>query len=151
MLKAGRGDRGYRASTAAAGELERDPAAERVAREVGAVEAGAPHLVLDGVGERFGSGGDGRGEWRRAPEARQVHRNHVEALLQARQHRPPAAPGVADAVDEHERLAGAAAMVVERGHQARLRRAIALRVAETASFAMIATYISASKAEFFPE
>ena len=50
---------------------------------------------------------------RRVPEAGQVDREHVEVPLELREHRLPAAPGVSDAVDEHERLAGAAAMVVE--------------------------------------
>ena len=49
----------------------------------------------------------------RVAEARHIDRQDVEALLEHRQHRLPAAPGVADAVDEHERRAEAAAMEVQ--------------------------------------
>jgi hypothetical protein len=48
-----------------------------------------------------------------AAEARQIRREDVEALLEQREHRLPAPPGVADAVQQHERLAGAAAVKVE--------------------------------------
>ena len=60
-------------------QLERDPASERVAGEVGVVEARAPHLVLDRVGERLGRRVDARRERLRAPESGQVDRKHVES------------------------------------------------------------------------
>ena len=68
------------------------------------------HLVLDGVGERLGRRVEPGRERRRVPEAGHVHRQHVEALLEEREHRPPAPPGVADAVDEEQRLARPAAV-----------------------------------------
>ena len=47
---------------------------------------------------------------RRVAEAGQVGREDVEALLEQWEHRPPAAPGVADAVDQDERIARSAAV-----------------------------------------
>jgi hypothetical protein len=67
--------------------------------------ARARELVLDGVGECLGRGVDRRRQRLRAPESRQVDREHVEAPLEQRQHWLPPAPGVADSVDEEERLA----------------------------------------------
>ena len=52
--KTRRGDRHARARAAAACQHERDPAAERVAGDVGGLEAGLVHRVLDRVGQPLG-------------------------------------------------------------------------------------------------
>jgi hypothetical protein len=73
VLEPGGRDRGDGLGPSAPCQLERDPAAERVARDVGAVEAGPPHLVLDGVGQRLGRRIDARRQRLGAPESGWCH------------------------------------------------------------------------------
>ena len=99
------------AGAAALGELEGQVAAERVARQVGQRPARVVHGLLErveqaGLGRRFGEG-------RPAGVAGQGEREHIVIALQGGQHELPDAPGVHEAVDEHER--GAAAASVGRG------------------------------------
>jgi hypothetical protein len=77
------------------------------------VEARARHLVLDGIGQRFRGGVDPGRKRLRAAEPGHVDRQYVEVLLERREHRPPAPPGVPDPVKEDKRRPGAAAVVVE--------------------------------------
>jgi small subunit ribosomal protein S12 len=113
MLEPGGGDGDHGARTAAAGKLERDPAAKRDPAHQGALQARLVHGALDSVGEGLRRGVGARGQRRRVAETGQVHRQDVEPRPEQRQHRLPAPPRVADAVDEHERLGCAAAVVVE--------------------------------------
>ena len=104
----GRGERDDRAGAPARGELECDVAAERVARDVRRREARIVHRALDRVGERPAVEG---GRERRPPGvAGQRRGEHVVPPLEVPQDELPGAPGVREAVDAHERRAGAAAM-----------------------------------------
>src|SRR5918996_6333469 len=78
-----------------------------------ALETGGVHRALDGIGERLRAGLLAVGQRARVPESRQVDGKDVEVLLEQREHRVPGAPSVTDAVDQNERIARAAAMVIE--------------------------------------
>ena len=110
--EAGGGEDAGRAGAALAGQLERDAAAERVARGVCARQADLLEELADRARQRL----DGR--LRRqlvgVAEAREVDGDHLALARQTVEHRHPHLPLRADAVDEDERRAAAAAVVGER-------------------------------------
>ena len=77
---------------------------------MGGLEAGGVHLALDRVGERLGGGGEPVGSGAEWPKPGRSSASMSKLALEQREHRLPAPPGVADAVDQHQRLACAAAM-----------------------------------------
>ncbi len=104
---------GHRQRTAGLGQLERHPAAERVAGHVHATHA---ELVEEGRhrgGEHPRRGLSAVAELRRRAEARQVDRDHVALAREALQHRLPDHQLGAERMDQHERLAVPAADVVQ--------------------------------------
>jgi len=105
--EADRRDRAHAARRAAPPQLERDPAAERVADRVRALEA----QLLDGGRERL----DGRraAERRRLAEAGQVDRDHLVLAREQRHDGIPDAAVEADAVHQHDRRAASGAGVLE--------------------------------------
>ena len=98
-----------RARATARGELQRDEAAERVADEVGGLEARVVHRALDRVGDQRVRSTLAV-ERRPARVAGQRRREHVVAALERGQHELPRPPRVHEAVQAHERRAGAAAV-----------------------------------------
>src|SRR5690242_8168551 len=87
-------------------QLERQPTAEGVADDVGALEPGRVHVALDAVGERGERGGDALGKRLTAAVAEQRHRGDVMVLPQGGDDRLPDAGGPGEAVDEDERFGG---------------------------------------------
>ena len=101
-------DRGHRPCPARQRELERHPAAERVAGHVRAVEA---ELGVDRAGEVGGRGGRGR---RRLAEPGHVDREHLALLREPLDHRVPHVAVGAERVQEHERFTAAGAGEVDQ-------------------------------------
>ena len=125
--EADRGQAGGRGDGAPPGELEGQPATERVARDVRAVQAllGEPALQVrrEALGARVG--GLGRG----AAEAREVDRDDAALARQGPDHRIPHAAVAAGAVQQHERRSGAVGVEGE-GHGAgeSLRKVVCVRL-----------------------
>lgn len=111
--QAGGREPGDGACAAETADLQRDPATERVADDVGPVEPEPVQQPDDGLRERgrrrYGVTGQRGG----AAEARQVDGDHVVPALELSQHGLPDAQLAADAVQEHERLAGPGASQVQ--------------------------------------
>ena len=86
-----------------------DPAAERVAGDVRALDP----ALLAGRVQRRGQVGGGRldpvGQRRRRAEAGHVEHEHLALGLEQRQHRVPDRPRAAEPVEQQQRLAAAAA------------------------------------------
>ncbi len=87
--KAGGGQGGRRAHQAAAGHLERDQAAERVAGHVRTLDPELAQERAHQADERIHAGGGARRGHRRGTEAGQVQRDHIPVGLQARRARAP--------------------------------------------------------------
>ena len=100
VAEAGRGEGGGRGDVAAARELERDDAAERVAGDVRALQARAVDERRDRVGELLDAARPVR-DRRRAAEARQVHAPDVALGREEVDHRRPRRPVHADAREQH--------------------------------------------------
>jgi hypothetical protein len=105
---AGRRERDDRLRPAACGELQRDVAAERVARDVSGREACGVHRALDRVGQRVHR--DGPVERWAAGVPGHGGSEHVVLALEHRQHELPGPPRVGEPVQADERRPGAAAM-----------------------------------------
>jgi hypothetical protein len=80
---------------------------------MGGPEAGVVHGGFHRRREGLGGRVDAVRETGRVAEPRHVHGQDVEAPLEQREHRLPASPGVSDAMNEDERVAAAATMVIE--------------------------------------
>jgi len=100
----GRGDRHHAQCTAAVRKLECEPAAKRVAGDVSLLVARLVQERLEAVGHRrYGIGHIGR---HARPAAVPGQRRHQQLVvrLEVRDHRRPGAPGVGEAVDQHQWL-----------------------------------------------
>ena len=122
--RAGGAEQDDRPGPSAAGQLQGDPPAERVADDVRPLDPSSIELFGDPVGERVDGRGHARGEPLRSAVAGQGRCEHRVPALQQRQHRAPHPPGAADAVQEHQRRSGAAGVRGRHrnGLQHRLRR-----------------------------
>jgi hypothetical protein len=103
-----RSERHDRPRPSARGQLQRDPAAERVAGEVRQRKARPVHRALDLVGDRRVA--DLALDRRPAGVARERQREDVVAALERREDELPRAPGLGEAVQAHERRPGACAV-----------------------------------------
>jgi len=105
---AGRRQRDDRARASAGGELQRHVPAERVAGKVRRGEARRVHRALHRVGQRAAP--DGALDRRPARVPGERRRQDVVPALEVRQDELPRAPRVEEAVQQHERRPGAAAV-----------------------------------------
>src|SRR5581483_3816967 len=103
-----------RDGAAAGRELERDPAAERVAGEVGAREGEPVELRRDRRDQPVHRGRNARREVGRLVVPREREGDDVEPALQRGQDGLPVAPAGRDAVDQDERLSRARPVAEER-------------------------------------
>ena len=95
---------------AASRQLERDPAAERVADQRRPVQAEAVQLGLDCIGQAAWGWSDTIGQRRAFTEAREIDRDDVVAVLEGVEHGLPGAPAEPQPMHQHERLPTAAAV-----------------------------------------
>jgi hypothetical protein len=98
-------------------ELERDPAAERIADQDWRVQTETIELAGDRIGQSARRRPHAPIDRRARAEAGKVERDHVMACLERPQHRLPGPPRETEAMKQNERPAGAAAMLGEGLHE----------------------------------